>query len=105
MFIFELDDPEITKFIAVTDQLKDGLDNGELAGEWDVDQLLNYFNAYDIIVDVTDLYELIKKPPLNKVIANIQGDKVIWKGSETVPGQVTDKNEKVVQQMAKHALK
>lgn len=105
MFIFELDDPEITKFVTLADQLKDSLDNGEIAGEWDVDQLLNYFQDYDIIVDITDLYELIKKPPLNKVIANIQGDKVIWKGSETVPGKVTDKNEKVVQQMAKHALK
>jgi hypothetical protein len=105
MFIFELDDPEINKLVAITDQLKDELDSGQIAGEWNVDQLLNYFNDYDIIVDVTDLYDMIKKPPLNKVIANIQGDKVVWKGSETVPGQVTDKNEKVVQQMAKHALK
>lgn len=105
MFIFELDDPEINKLVAITDQLKDELESGQIAGEWNVDQLLNYFNDYDIIVDVTDLYDMIKKPPLNKVIANIQGDKVVWKGSETVPGQVTDKNEKVVQQMAKHALK
>ena len=105
MFLFELDDPQINKLVAISDQLKDEIESGQIAGEYNVDQLLNYFKNYDIILDVKDLYSMIKKPPLNKVVANIQGDKVVWKGSESVPGEVTDKNEKVVQQMAKNALK
>jgi hypothetical protein len=106
MLIVEFDNPETTKLVAIVDQLKNDLDNGKIVGEWNVDQLLKYFQKYDIVdIDITDLYDLIKKPPMNKVIANIQGDKIVWKGTESVPGEVTDKNEKVVQQMAKNALK
>lgn len=103
MYLYEFDDPYVTKIIAISDQLKTDFDNGEIAGEWTVDQLLQYFQQYDIILDVNDLYDMIKKPPMNKVIANIQGDKIVWKGDESVPGEVTSQNEKTVQQMASRA--
>lgn len=106
MLIYELDDPQTNKLVTIVDKLKTDLDNGKLTGQWTVDQLLNHLQKYDIVdIDVTDLYDMIKKPPMNKLISNIQGDKIVWKGTETVPGEVTDKNEKVVKQMAKNALK
>ena len=48
---------------------------------------------------------MIKKDPMKKVIANIQGDEVIFKNSDLAnnPETPTDQNEKVVKQMAQRA--
>lgn len=48
---------------------------------------------------------MIKNPPLNKVISNIQGDQVIFKGQEEGTGVETDQtqNQQVVAQMANKA--
>jgi hypothetical protein len=95
------------KIVAITDQLKTDLDNGKLNFGMTTDQLLDYFQDYDIILDVTDLYNMIQVPPLKQVITNIQGDKVVFKGqsddSEN-PEQETDQ-EKTVADMAKNAMK
>ena len=107
MRLFELTDidPQTAKLIAVTDQLRVGLDkNPDL--QWSTDDLLQYFQKYDITLDITDFYDMIKKPPLNNVISNIQGDKVIFKGQDTsTPATSTDKTDskKIVKQMAKSA--
>jgi hypothetical protein len=71
------------------------------------DQLLDYFQDYDIILDVTDLYNMIQVPPLKQVIANIKGDEVIFKGQpdgSDNPEQKTEQ-EKTVAKMAKKAMK
>lgn len=107
MRLYELEDPNslVNKIIVVTDQLKTDLDNGDVSPDWTVQDLLQYFQNYDVILDKTDLYNMIQKPPLNKVINNIEGDQVVFKGlempdTENAPGE----NEKVVQQMAQNAL-
>lgn len=104
MLLWEFEDKLVTKIVTVSDQLKSDLDSGKIQGEWTLDQLLNYFQDYDIILDPQDLYTMIQKDPLKKVIANIQGDKVIFKGNET-PETPTDQNSKVVKQMADRATK
>ena len=52
---------------------------------------------------------MIKKPPLQNVISNIQGDTVIFKGHEpaaTTPAMPDQENsQKVVAQMAQSAMK
>jgi hypothetical protein len=107
MRLFELTDidPQTAKLIAITDQLRVGLDkNPDL--QWSTDDLLQYFQKYDITLDITDFYDMIKKPPLNNVISNIQGDNVIFKGQDTsTPATSTDNTDskKIVQQMAKSA--
>jgi hypothetical protein len=52
---------------------------------------------------------MIKKPPLQNVISNIQGDTVIFKGHEPAPvtPEMPDQenSQKVVAQMAQSAMK
>lgn len=106
MRLFELDQPNplVTKLVAVSDQLKTDIENGNISSEMKVDQLLDYFRKYDITLDISDLYTMIKKEPLKKLITNIKGQDVIFKGFgeiETEPEQ----NQKIVQQMAQSAMK
>jgi len=107
MRLFELagPDPLVTRLIAVSDQLKTGLENQEIDPNISTDELLQYLANNDIVVDVKDLYNMIKKPPLNNVIDNIQGDTVVFKGQEANTGEPDDESEsqKVVSQMADQA--
>lgn len=106
MRLYEFADPIVTRLVAITDQLKTDLETNEVGPEMTTDQLLDYFAKYDIVVDVTDLYNMIQKPPLKNVISNIQGDNVVFKGYET-PNEVEPQNDsdKVVAQMANKANK
>ena len=107
LFEFDSDPGTSAKLVAVTDQLKTDLENNKLNFGMTTDQLLDYFQEYNIILDVSDLYNMIQVPPLKQVITNIQGDKVVFKGqsddSEN-PNQESEQ-EKVVAQMAKRAMK
>lgn len=105
MRLYEFTDPLIPRLIAVAGQLQSDLETQEVDGQMTVDQLLQYLSQYDIVVDVTDLYNMIKNPPLNKVISNIQGDQVIFKGQEEGTGVSSDQtqNQQVVAQMADKA--
>lgn len=109
MRLFEFDDPLVTQIVTVTDQLKTDLEKDNVDFDWDVDTLLNYFRRYGITLGIDDLYQMIQKPPLNNVIANIQGDKVIFKGQETTSlpqsNARPEDSKKTVAAMAKKALK
>lgn len=96
--------------VAVSNQLKQHVEDGSIDPDnFTVDQLLDTFQNNDIILDVQDLYKMMEKPLLQGVIANIQGDKVVFKGHEPVniePGQDKESdNEKTVDKMAKSAMK
>ena len=109
MLLYELFDEE--QFVANLDvalaQLQNDLQNKKISFDWDVETLQDYLRKYEVNVDVTDLYNMVKQPPMNKVIKNIQGDKVIFKGQEEtkVSSKPEGDNKKVVQQMAKSAIK
>jgi hypothetical protein len=104
MFLYELDgpDPLVTQIVTVSDQLKYLVDKGS-AKDWTIDQLMSYFQKYDISLGKEDLYNMIKKAPLKNVISNIQGDKVIFKGSEPETTPDTDDKKKIVKSMASKA--
>lgn len=106
MRLFELDpiDPFITKLVTVSDQLQTDLEDGKKDPSMTVDELLNYFQQYDIVLDKQDLYNMIKKPPLKKLISNIKGDEVVFKGFGT-PDTPEDEKKKVVKSMADKAAK
>jgi hypothetical protein len=109
MRLFEFDDDNVTtaKLVALSNQLKTDLDDGNIGDDYTVDQLLDYFQHYDVILDVNDLYNMIKVPPLKDLIKNIQGDRVVFKGQkeDTVTKGPTPDNDKTVANMAKHAMK
>lgn len=110
MFLFEFDQDSalVSKIVALTNQLEQDLEDGKIGNDYTVDQLLDYFQKYDVILDVNDLYNMIKVPPLKTVIKNIQGDKVVFVGQEE-PNKKYDAPEsddkKTVAIMAKRAMK
>ena len=106
MRLYEFADPIVTRLVAITDQLKNDLETNEVSPDMTTDELLDYFSKYDIVVDTSDLYNMIKKPPLKNVVSNIKGDDVIFKGYEA-PNDVEPQNdsEKIVAQMANKANK
>lgn len=109
MFLFEFDDtkPLVGSIVVAVDQLKSDLEDENINFDWDIDTLLQYFQKYDIILDKTDLYNMVGKPPLNQVIKNIQGDKVVFVGQEETkaPSVASTDTKKTVQSMAQKALK
>ena len=109
MRLFEFEDPLVTQIVTVTDQLKTDLENQNIDFDWDVDTLLKYFDRYGITLGVDDLYKMIQKPPLNSVISDIQGDKVVFKGQDSTslpqPNTRPEDSKKTVAAMAKKALK
>jgi hypothetical protein len=109
MYLFELDgtDPLSTKLIVLSNQLKADIDNGIIdPSSYTTEEFLQYLqNEGDIVLDVTDLYDMIKNPPLNTVISNIQGDKVIFKGHDDTQAPPDEtQSQQVVGQMAQNAM-
>lgn len=112
MLLFEFDASQeatlVPTIVALTNQLQQEIDDGEIdPNNYTVDDLLDYFQQYDVILDVDNLYDMLQVPPLKDVVTNIQGDKVVFKGYDTK--NVLDKPEgddkKTVAQMAKRAMK
>ena len=99
------ENPVLVKLVASTSQLKSEIDAGKIHSDWTVPELLQYYRDNDIIIDKSDLYNMIKKPPLDQSIENIQGDKVIFKGQTPEQEMGPDENQKVVAQMAQNAMK
>lgn len=97
--------PLSVRLVASTSQLKSDIDSGKLHSDWTVPELLQYYRDNDIIIDKSDLYNIIQQQPLNKFIDNIQGDKVIFKGQTPEQEAGPDENQKIVQQMAQNAMK
>lgn len=94
------------QLVAVVDQLKTELENGDQdIQNMTTDDLLDYLSSQDIVMDKTDLYELIKKPPMSNLIKNIQGDKIVFKGEEDNEQQPDDDTDQqnVVKSMADQA--
>lgn len=104
LFEFDITDPVATNLAVAIDQLKHDIDSGKYNPEWSVDQLLRYFEKLGVQIDRTDLYSMIKTPPLKDVVANIKGDKVVFRGHESMPPAQPDENQKIVKQMAQSAL-
>jgi hypothetical protein len=103
----EGDNARAASIIAVANQLKQHVDQGKIdADTFSVDQLLDYFQKNDIILDRQDLYTMIEKPLLKNIISNIQGNKVVFKGKEQddASPQQQDQQQKTVANMAKSAL-
>jgi hypothetical protein len=106
MKLFELDtSPLLVRLVATTSQLKSEIDAGQQKANWTTPELLKYYRDNDIIIDKNDLYDMIKNPPLNKYIANIQGDNVVFKGQAMGNEPGADESSKIVNQMAHNAMK
>ena len=103
MRLYEFTDPMVTKLVAVADQLKSDLEKGEADPNMTLPNFLQYLKKFDIIIDKTDLYDMIKKLPLKNLISNIQGDNIVFKGFGTPEAPPEDESKNIVAGMAKKA--
>jgi len=103
MRLFEFADPMVTKLVAVSDQLKTDLKKKGVDPNMSLPDFLHYLRKFDIILDKSDLYDMIKNPPLKSLISNIQGDKIIFKGFQTPEAPPEDQSQQIVAGMAKQA--
>ena len=111
MLLFEFTDvdPLLINLVAVIGQLKSAIDAGQEKPDWTVDELLQHLKNSNVIIDKEDLYDMIKGPPLNHSIENIQGDRVIFKGQGSINGDAgehdQEQSKNIVKQMAHSAAK
>jgi hypothetical protein len=103
LYEFAGPNPMVTKLVAVADQLKSDLEKGEADSNMSLPNFLQYLKKYDIILDKTDLYDMIKQLPLKNLISNIQGDRIVFKGFGTPEAPPEDESKNIVAGMAKHA--
>jgi hypothetical protein len=103
LFEFEKSDPLRIKLVAVASQLKADYENSQTPIT--TDQLLQMFSKHGIKLDKSDLFDIVKKDPLKNIIDNINGQEVVFKGEEPLPGttQSPDQAQATVNQMAKRA--
>jgi hypothetical protein len=113
MYLFELegDSEVVPQIVALTNQLEQEVDDGEIDPDnYTLAELQDYFQDYDIILDDQDIYNMIKVPPLKDLISNIKDGKVIFKGhADNSNAETTEKtddtNKQTVAKMAHKAMK
>lgn len=107
LYEFAGQDPIIMKLVVLSDQLKQAVNSGEIEDQWTTEQLINFLSANGVNVDEPDIFDMVKKPPLNKIISSIDNDVVTFKGQEQQDLPVPDQNQsqQVVKQMAQNAMK
>jgi len=59
LYEFAGPDPMATRLVAVADQLKSDLEKGEADPNMSLPDFLQYLKKFDIILDKTDLYDMI----------------------------------------------
>ena len=108
MLIREFQDPSVQKLAAIGQFLLKRAQDTAAVKPYNVDAFIDLARENGINMDRERLMTLSTQPPLNNIIANIQGDDIIWKGSETItPDGETmsvDQARKKVNQMAKRAI-
>lgn len=112
MLLYELDNrtPLRTRLVAVTAQLRSRVEKESKRKNWkpwSKLKLQHWLAMHDIILDDSDLFDLVKKAPLKNIIANISDKEVTFKGIGGESGEETQKTKKqkkdTVAQMAKSA--
>ena len=108
MLIREFQDPAVQRLSAMATLLRGRAKDTYAVKPYSVDAFVDLARENGINMDRERLMTLAAQPPLNNIIANIQGDDIIWKGSETItPDGETmsvDQARKKVNQMAKRAI-
>ena len=106
LFEFDTKDPLRVKLTAVTSQLQSDLDNANSEEPMSTNAFLNLLRKNEIVIDKSDIYDIIKKEPLVHFIKDIEDDKVIFRGQVLAKQPIDpDESEQIVAQMAKKAAK
>lgn len=107
LFEFQLDDPLRVKLVAASNQLKSKMEETNANEPMSTNAFLSLLqDKYDITIDKSDIYDMIKKDPLKNIIDSIEDDKIVFKGMKRAKSEVpNDNSEQIVAKMAKRAMK
>lgn len=109
LYEFDLDNAEMIKLTGVVSQVFNSVKDTGFNKEYSLTSLINTLEERGLDLNKEDFVEMIKKPPLNNLIANIKGDKIIFKGESSSDSednsQAPDKSTSTLEKMAKRAAK
>ena len=108
MLIREFQDPDAIKLAAIGQFLLKRAEDTASVKPMNVDSFIKIAKENGINIDRERLMAMSQREPLNNIITNIEGDNIVWKGTETTtPDGETmsvDQARKKVNQMAKRAI-
>lgn len=106
---FDESEPLRVATTAVLSKIKSEIDDSAYRSEFTVNALLSKLAAYGIRISHDQLIDLVDQEPWSNLISNIQGNQVVFKGSQeddTSPEiDDPDDSEATLDQMSKRATK
>lgn len=103
-----IDNPDALKLAAIGQFLLKRAGDTAAVKPMSTDAFIKIARDNGINMDRERLLTMAQREPLSNVISNIQGDQIIWKGSETTTSSgetmSIDQARKKVDQMAKRAI-
>jgi hypothetical protein len=98
-------DADVNKLAAVSQFLLGRAEDTDAARTISTDAFIRLASNMGISITPDRLMDLIQQPPLNNIIANVEGDTITFKGADVVPATMTvDQARKTVDSMAKRAI-
>ena len=104
IFEFAGDDPLRVKLVAICDQLENRVTSeGQTMS---TDEFLKILSSKGISIGISDLFDMVKKPPLSNIIDNVNKNEIIFKKQAPTQDEEPDASEmeKTRQQMASKQL-
>lgn len=108
MRFFEFDANNLNaRLTGIIGQVHNRIKDQGYKGEFSLDSLLKILNSKDISIDRTDFIDMIQNEPLKNMIANVKGDRVIFKGEsdDDSDAEAPDRSTDTLEKMAKRASK
>jgi hypothetical protein len=100
------DRSEATKLAALAQFLMGRAEDTDAAKTISTTAFIRLVSNMGISVTADRLAELIQQPPLNNLIANIEGDTITFQGADVIPNTMTvDRARATVDSMAKRVAK
>ena len=98
-------DVDTTKLAALSQFLLGRAEDTDAAKTISTDAFIKLAANMGISITPDRLADLIQQPPLNNIIANLEGDIITFKGAEVQPaGMTVDQARQTVDSMAKRAI-
>ena len=98
-------DADVNKLAAVAQFLLGRAEDTDAARTISTAAFIKLASNMGISITPDRLADLIQQPPLNNIIANIEGDTITFQGADVVPAAMTvDQARQTVDSMAKRAI-
>jgi hypothetical protein len=98
-------DVDVTKLAALSQFLLGRAKDTDAAKTISTAAFIRLASNMGISITPDRLVDLIQQPPLNNIIANIEGDTITFQGADVVPATMTvDQARQTVDSMAKRAI-